>query len=291
MICPKCGGDSFKHNGIKYSRIRDTHIRYFRCRKCGFKITEKVEKPGIPKTGLDIVINDIHFPFEDEKLLAKVTSFIVEIRPDRIFLNGDIMDCAEISSYDKSPITTPKLMDEINITRAWLDNLRTNNPSADIYYIFGNHEARFQRFLIHNARQLVGMPGLSLEEQLRLNDLNIKIVNSDLRESFLEAGNGLLIGHFDLVRKNSAYTARALVERFGNSLIQGHVHRVGLYAHTVHGRTLYGYENGCLCDTSPPYLVHPDWQQGFSVIAWQGDDWQVQQIPGINGKFYYAGWH
>jgi len=290
MKCPKCGGDLVGNGGNKYSKLRDAMMQYFRCKECGHALSQQM-RPGNVKTGIDIVLNDIHFPFEDEPLVEKVTSFIHELRPDRIFLNGDILDCAEISSYDRSPITTPKLIDELTITRNWLDRLRTNNPTADIYYIFGNHEARFQRFLIRNARQLVGLPGLTLEEQLHFADMDITVINSDLRESFMDVGGGLLVGHFDIARKNSGYTARALIERFGTSLIHGHVHRVGLHAHTVHGRQMYGYENGCLCNVRPPYLVHPDWQQGLSIIAWDDDDWQVQQIPIVNGKFYYNGWH
>ena len=134
-----------------------------------------------------------------------------------------------------------------------------------IIYIFGNHEWRFEKFISNFARQLEGLRGLTLEEQLDLPFLKIKAINGHMRENFYRYGY-LLIGHFNRVNKHSAYTAKNLLEEKGMSLIQNHTHRGGTSYKRDYRDTKVAYENFCLCDLNPPYLQIPNWQLGFSVI-------------------------
>jgi len=66
------------------------------------------------------------------------------------------------------------------------------------------------------------------------------------------------------VRGKAGYSARALYEKRGTSVIMGHTHRLSQASH----RNALGQhtmiENGCLCDLSPEYGVEPDWTQGFT---------------------------
>ena len=78
---------------------------------------------------------------------------------------------------------------------------------------------------------------------------------------------GFAIGHFKRVAKNAGYTATVLMNDFWSSVIQGHVHRMGMVTKTtLDGKVYYGIESGCLCDLKPDYMLHANWQNGFVTI-------------------------
>ena len=88
-----------------------------------------------------------------------------------------------------------------------------------------------------------------------------------------------MVGHWNIARKESGYTARALVEKLGISLIQGHVHRMGTHYKTLAKREIVGYEGGCLCNLNPTYLKRPNWQQGFILVYFLDGFFQCQPVP------------
>ncbi len=155
--------------------------------------------------------------------------------------------------------------DELEEAKKFLIDLRERSPHSRIIYIFGNHEWRFEKFIANNARELFGLEGLTMEEQLHCKELEIEVVNSHLMENYFRYGH-LLIGHFNKVNKHSAYTAKNLLDEKGMSLIQNHTHRGGSSYKTDYQETKGAWENFCLCDLHPPYLAIPNWQLGFSAI-------------------------
>lgn len=214
-----------------------------------------------------LVFGDTHIPFENQRALDLALGIGQEVNPDIIFLNGDILDCWEVSRFYKNLAlrTTANLVQEISLAKSFLKELRWKFPKAKIVYIFGNHEHRFDRFISENAKELYGLKGMTLEEQLELVPLNIKSVNSGTAENSYLYGK-LLIGHFDRCNKHSGYTAKNLLEEKSISLIQNHTHRGGSSYRRLYDRDIVAFENFCLCDRSPQYVDHPNWQLGFSVI-------------------------
>lgn len=245
-----------------------------------------------------LVINDLHFPFQCSRAIEVCLKVTDKFKPDTIFINGDLVDQWEISSFVKNPSKFAKnnLAGEINEARLWLTQLRKRFPLAKIIYIFGNHEYRWLKYIAANARSLSGLRGLTLEDQLDCPKLRIEVINSGNRESSYLWGK-LLIGHFDRVAKNSAYTAKALIEDKGISLLQGHVHRGGSHFKRVYDRDIVGYENFCLCDRNPEYVDRPNWQLGFSLVYKDSvsDSFYVEQHPILEIKkgksLHYQTWY
>ena len=214
-----------------------------------------------------LVFNDLHYRFQDDKAIELTLKAGDDLEPDYIFLNGDLIDNWEISKFHKSSKLRSKasLSKELKDARKFLTDLRHRFPASTIFYIGGNHEYRWDVYIESNAKELIGLRGLSLEEQLDLDKLDIKWVYRGLKESSWLWGK-LLIGHFDRVSKHSSMTAKLLVEDKGISLLQAHCHRGGMFYKRVYDRILLGVENFCLCDLDPPYIDRPNWQQGFSVV-------------------------
>jgi hypothetical protein len=237
-----------------------------------------------------LVINDLHFPFHDQRAIDLVLKVADALQPARIFLNGDITDCWEISRFDKNPQLQDAagLRPELAQTRDFLRALRGRFPRARIDYLFGNHEYRWSVFIARNARELHGLRGMTLEEQLECSARRINVVNSGNKENSVLWGK-LLIGHFNRVNKHSAYTGRNLLEDKSISLIQGHTHRGGSSFKRAYDRDIVAYENFCLCDRSPAYVDRPNWQLGFSVVYKDpsSDFFYVEQHPIIEDASGY----
>ena len=106
-------------------------------------------------TERSIVIGDLHIPFQNKQIVDLVVQdFIPYFNPHIVFINGDLLDCWEISKFEKPLNIHSRLRDEILQTNIFLRDLRKKAPRAKIIYIFGNHEFRFEKFISKNAKEL-----------------------------------------------------------------------------------------------------------------------------------------
>src|SRR5947209_1005966 len=125
---------------------------------------------------LAVIANDFHIPFQDERALFLFKLFLRRERPDWLILNGDFQDFWEISRYDLTPRTGKEFRQEIEIGRQILRSVRRSLPRSRITWIEGNHEFRLRKYLIQNARELYGLPGLSVADLFDLKQLRIEYV-------------------------------------------------------------------------------------------------------------------
>jgi hypothetical protein len=231
-----------------------------------------------------VVANDFQIPFHDQDALALFELFLREEKPDWLILNGDFQDFWEISSFDLTPRTGKELIEEIRIGKKILKSFRHLLPDARITWIEGNHEFHLRKYLIHKAKELYGLPGLSVPELFGLKDLNIEYapchpMASKFTDNFVQVGN-LYVGHWDTVAKEGGYAAKRLVDSKGVSLLQGHTQRFGAHARTtVDGRVILGIENFSMCSRKASYVSYPNWQTGFSVIYLEPNSGRFQWYP------------
>ena len=240
------------------------------------------------------VLNDLHIPYHDKKVLNLVLSFLKkkEVKIDEIILNGDIVDCYPISTFDKKPFSPSSIDLEIEELEKFIKELQKITPK--ITYIGGNHSDRYRKWIwkneaIHRLGQDRGIQvsKLSFATLYGLDELGVKC---------LEYGDGVWLGklwvtHGEVIRKHAGYTARAEFERNGVSTLTGHTHRMGRYSHTNRGGSYASWENGCLCQLKPEYIKGiPDWQHGFSIVH-VGDKgmFNVQQIDILNRSLLFYG--
>jgi UDP-2,3-diacylglucosamine pyrophosphatase LpxH len=225
-----------------------------------------------------VALSDIHIPFQDDGFVREALAQIRARKPDAVDLVGDIADCYQLSRFDKNPLTRASFRDELQQVGEFLDAVRkAAGPKASIVYTAGNHEDRLRKYLWSRASELAGIRGLNLPELLDLKRRGITWHGYD---------SGYRVGpvhfhHGSKLSKISGGTARLMVETSGSSVVCGHSHRQGFFARTEWaGRTLRGYELGCLCRQDPEY-VHgrPNWQPGFGFITITKDRFAVELIP------------
>lgn len=266
--------------------------------------TTSQEKDSVPPTGISrphrgihrkavraavgieraIVLGDLHIPFHDERAVALSLAIVREMKPEHLFFNGDIIDMYAISRFSKDPARALMLQQDLDQTVEVLHEYKKASPLSELVFIRGNHEARLQTYLHDRAPELSGLRGLSLPSLLSLDKLGITYVAGRGKSACTHYGS-VAVGHFDRCSVHSAFTAKALVDARGESLVQGHIHRLGIHYKTLPGgRMLGGFEGGCLCDMNPEYVTDPNWQQGLVVITKRTDTdrFHVTQIPFID---------
>ncbi len=236
------------------------------------------------KTG--IVVNDLHYPFQDEKAIVKVLGLAAEMQPDYFIVNGDLVDMHKISPFDNDPLRIANINEEFILARIFLEKVAKALPNAEKHFIFGNHEYRFDKYIWKNAKELAGLDGLSVAEQLRLKEYGFAVHYRRQKESYMDLGP-FLVGHFSAVSQHSGYTAKKLLDYHGKSLIQGHVHRGGVHYRTINGKVLMAVENFCLCNLTPEYLINPNWQHGFTLFRIGKNYYDIEPVPIKNYKCRY----
>jgi len=235
-----------------------------------------------------VFLGDVHVPFQNTSSLLALHKFIRKFNPNRIYLVGDVMDFYAISTFDKEPERITKLQEELNQGIAFLRNVRQDAPGATIIYLEGNHEARMQKYLWKHP-EISSLNALNVKNMLELKSMNIEYI----KQTVSHVHHKFVIEHGDVVRQQSAYTARAQLEKRGMSGISGHTHRLGMHYRSDMSGDYVWAENGCLCDLNPDYVVgKPNWINGFSVGYFKKDRtnrFLIEQIPIIDGKITHAG--
>ena len=221
----------------------------------------------IDKPGKWLVLSDIHIPYHDEKALTTAVQWGIDNKATDLLLNGDIMDCALISTYtaEKGAVD---LIDEIDMTRGFLEQMRQVFPKGRIIYKTGNHEDRLHHYLARNAGQAARLRYVDLGSQLGFDDLKIELVD-DKRHIQMGALN-VYHGH-EFSGGGGVNPARWLYTKMGDCGLMGHLHRTSSHKEPrARGYVSSTYSAGCLCDLNPAYAACNKWDHGFAVVNLYG---------------------
>lgn len=246
-------------------------------------------------------------PLHDRRALDVVlqaASMLTE-KISRIVLLGDMLDLGPWSKYpstiDMRWTTQPAL-----ISLHWfLKELRKACPSAECYFLAGNHEARIDKKLTESADEALHLrpagkpesrPALSIPYLLSLDELGIEYVAPYGEILWLD---GVKFTHGSLVRRRGGQTSTAYLQHATTSGVWGHVHRLELAQRTIQTpegpKVITGMSPGCLCrtDGAVPHAAGDslDWQQGFGLMYTTQTGVSLQLVPIIDGEAVVHGEH
>ncbi len=226
-------------------------------------------------------IGDVHIPFQNNKALKSLYKFIDWYRPDTIYLLGDIIDFSPISTFVNDPARITHLQDDIDQTVKFLGHL----PMIPIIYIGGNHEQRLTKWLWKHP-EISSLDALTFDNLLHLDELDIEY----RAPGTTTTTHKFVVEHGDMCRTQSAYTARAMLDKRGMSGISGHTHRMGAHYLTNLSGYYVWFENGCLCDLQPQYTYMPNWLNGFSIGYFKksSNRFNIEQIPIVDNHASYG---
>ena len=233
-------------------------------------------KPYIITGHKGLVFADGHIPFHSMSAFNTMFDYTVKYDFDFILIDGDLSDMFEISCFNHEPdlISMPE---ERDMTKEFLKELKRIYPKAKIYLKFGNHERRFEQYLMVKAKELFGFKEFRWEVLLGLNDLKIEHIPED---RYIDL-SGLNIVHSHEYKNgitSPANPARTLYLRTKDCTLGAHYHQSSEHTEpSINGKMVTCWSIGCMCDLHPKYMPLNKWNNGFAIYSREEDNfWHIK---------------
>jgi UDP-2,3-diacylglucosamine pyrophosphatase LpxH len=240
-------------------------------------------------------LTDTHIPFHSRRALAVALNVLADSRLSALYLGGDILDMYWCHGHGpKHPAVRSTLELERDEGVMFLDMLDKTFPGIPKHFIEGNHETRFERFLVQHAPALFSLTSMR------------HLLEMDRRKNwkYYDFGPNQLVQ----IEKTSLFAKHAPKGSSGSTiltaascnLIFGHVHRIIQERRvTADRRILSATSPGWLGDERRDQVFgyvagHHNWQTGFARIfidTTTNDFWiDVHEIKNgvcvANGRLY-----
>lgn len=208
------------------------------------------------------IMNDIHLPYHDEDALTAAIEWGLKQKPNAIFLNGDVLDFHQLSYFEKDP-KKKDFAYELDVFSDFMTKL-TKLFKVPIYYKFGNHEERYDKFLFQKAKELVGVSEFALEQVIKkrakctvIRDKRIVIINGLPYIHGHEYGRGVF---------SPVNAARGLFMQTKHSAVKGDCHTTSEHTEPdIMGKIMTTYSIGALCGLTPKWLPLNKWNHGCAL--------------------------
>lgn len=278
--------DSKSGKKTEFTRSEETKQKYME-NKFTAPETEYTEQTPfiIPKLNNKILLlSDIHLPYHDIDALETAINWGLKKGINAVYLNGDTLDMYQASRFVKDR-RKRQLSEELETGRNFLKQLQ-DLFNCPIYYKIGNHEDRWERFLMTNAPELLGIADFKLETLLRFGEYGVQLVDS--KQLAYAGGLAILHGH-ELT--GGAYspvnTAKGLFNKAKEHSIVGHHHQTSMHSeNTISGKSIVTWSVGCLSGLKPDYMPYNKWNHGFAYIETDGNEFHLENKRIIKGKVF-----
>ena len=250
-----------------------------------WKLPESEEakyEPFILKAKRLAVLSDIHVPYHSIEALTAAFDKISEEKPDAILLNGDTIDFYGLSRFMKDP-RKRSVAHELEAVNEFLDVLQ--KFGAKIYYKLGNHDERYEHYLMHKAPELLGIPEFKFENLLKAKERGMDVIGE---KRIIKANKlNIIHGHEYPSVFSPVNIARGLYMKGKVSAMQGHNHQTSEHTETdMNGEIVTTWSLGCLCELNPAYMPLNKWSHGMAIVDLSDNrkDFQVRNYRIYKGK-------
>lgn len=249
------------------------------------------------KTITALLYGDTHFPYHDPGVLAIAQAIAEDTEPDFLVHMGDLLDCYNLSRFDKDPDRKESQQDEIDQARAHLAVMRLASPRSRFLLLSGNHEERLKKTLWNldgPASVLAGLTSfkkaMTWPALLGLEELRIEFVPYAEQSKRVDLPK-FILKHGTLIRTKSGATAAGEQAKYGKSGASGHTHRLGQVHHRDANGSHVWIETGCTCRLDPDYCQDPDWQSGMVFLTFDPETGAVapEIVSCTNGLGVFRG--
>lgn len=224
-----------------------------------FHIPASLKKAGF--------ISDLQCPFHDPKAIDIAFDYITKEGCDHILINADLLDFYGLSFFEKDP-RKRDFKHEYDMCLQLLGYIKNAFPNIPIYYsLDGNHEFRYERYMLTKAPILLGLSdAFELSDLLMLNKFGIIPLKGYDHIRFGDLH--VLHGHTVFSRGSGVSPARTLYLRTKENVIASHVHRTSEYTDKdFNGKIKTCWTTGHLMHPNVEYCQHLDqYNQGFAIL-------------------------
>lgn len=249
-------------------------------------------------TRLVLSISDTHATFLDPFTWLCFLGACRDLKPDIVYLNGDILEGAEISRYPKIPGWTVDLQLEFDFAREMFRQVRAVVPrETRVVWGAGNHGLdRIASYLTQVAPAFAKLRSMRFDELADLGGLDVELAMGGTiaspKDQEEDAPGRLLYGFYRIHHgtKLGATPAVQELEEAGRSGQSGHVHRASLVFGTSEASRTMSWMStpmGCTEKAGRSYIkgICSGWQKGFG-ICFLSEGGHVRQYPVITDDGY-----
>jgi predicted phosphodiesterase len=223
-----------------------------------------------------LICSDHHGCYLDRRAWRVFLSVATEKQWDRVILNGDVFDFAQLSVHDRKSQRNfdRDYHDDFTIedelfhvqTELFAPLRKAVGNKTKIQMRLGNHDARFIKASMSSPDALMQLlktmrkrKSVYLEDVAQLNRWNIELSYNDI---------DVLYDTFTIIHgvKTSQNAAKTNLLTFGSGT-SGHTHRANSFKQTMHGKLQGWWESGCMRTKEKveylPIGSKPDWSHAY----------------------------
>jgi predicted phosphodiesterase len=208
-------------------------------------------------------ISDIHWPFENPKVIAKFLEYVEEKKPEWVILNGDAWDMYSHSKYPRSHnIFTPR--EEQSLARKrneeFWQSIQARSPQSKCIQMMGNHDVRPLKRVLEEYPEAEDWVKEKMKELFTFS--GVKTIH-DAREELVIQDILIFHGYRSKLGDHRDYTLY--------NTINGHTHLGGVVYRRIRGQTIWELNSGLAGDPeskglsyTPQKITH--WTPGFGAV-------------------------
>ena len=247
------------------------------------------------------IVPDTHGCCIDAPASSTALDDMRAIGPREIVMLGDHLECggflAQHWTLGYVAQTAYTFEDDVGAGNDLLDRIHEAAPDAEKHYLEGNHERRLEAFCVtqslrNGADAAFLLRQFGAESQLNLKERGVSFYKQGQFYMGLPVPATIKLGHCYFTHGHTAskHPASKMVERYGDNVVFGHVHRSDEYStRTVKNGTIKAWCPGCLCAMQPLWK-HTDpttWNHGYGLQLVQDDGSFLHiNVPIIEGRSY-----
>lgn len=198
-----------------------------------------------------ILAGDFHIPNHRNIPITTMLNYAEKNNITQLFINGDLLDNTPFTKWINKPVRAGDVKEWFEMTKAMLISFK--NHFNEIYWLEGNHDWWYKRWLMTKAEELYGDPYYELSQRLGLDKIGVTFIN---QERLVKAGHlNITHGHI-LLRGGGTYAnaARMLYMKTKKNTICSHVHVESSHTEPdLNDEVTTTWTTGCMCTLSPDY--------------------------------------
>lgn len=214
---------------------------------------EKDIEPFIlPRAFNDFILAaDFHIPNHRLEPINAMLNYAKKKKIRKLIINGDLLDNTPFTRWLSEPVNPHDVPRWFDMAIDFLKMLK--KQFDEIYFLEGNHDFWYKRWLMQKAELIFHDPYFKLEERLQLNKIGVKFID----QKFLVKAGKLNIHHGHLTFRGGggyANAARMLYMKTKSSMICSHVHVESSHTEPdIDDKIATTFTTGCMCSLRPEY--------------------------------------
>lgn len=198
-----------------------------------------------------ILAGDFHIPNHRVEPVRAMMNYAQENNIRQLFINGDLLDNTPFSKWVHEPIKRESVKEWFDMAEKMLKMFKTRFD--EIYWLEGNHDFWYKRWLMTQAEKLFNDPYFHLEERLHLKEIGVRFID----QRYLVKAGHLNICHGHIIFRGGgsyANAARMLYMKTKANVIASHVHVESSHTEPdLNDKVISTWTTGCMCSLRPEY--------------------------------------